>query len=544
MLVLALTAASASAETLTVAKSPQGVPVGTVTSNPAGISCGSDCTEDYPREELCLPNPHGGETCSDIPQSVTLTAGAGNGFAVDDWTGCNSSDGDECTVSMSADKTVTAHYSDVTDPSVALTAPTSGAKRGSIDLGATASDNWEVAKVEFRVRSVLVATDTTAPYSGTFNTASISDGTATVSATAYDRAARSSFASSTSITIDNTAPSIGITGPDGETFGPGTTQSWTFALADSASGISQVQCSVVESGSSESFGSCSGGSAGHAVSNRPGGDHELSVKVKDAAGHESVATRQFSIDAAPPETTIEEGPANGSSSESTSATFDFASSEPASTYMCRVYPAALTPPAFAACSGETSHTASGFSPGTYAFEVVATDAVGNIDPTPAKRVFTVLAPPPTPDPGAPGGGAGGGGSATTAAGPAGPAGHLPAQGMTIDPKVSKRWAVSGGRTQIRKLALRDVPPGASVQVKCRGKGCPFRSKRIKAGNGSANLTSLFKKSKLRSGATIEIRITAPDGAGKLYRYVTRTGSKRPRSITLCIVPGSSKPKRC
>ena len=63
------------------------------------------------------------------------------------------------------------------------------------------------------------------------------------------------------------------------------------------------------------------------------------------------------------------GPADGSSSTDTSATFGFTASEAGSTFECRVYPAALTPPAFGACSAAAGHTASGFSPGTYAFEV-------------------------------------------------------------------------------------------------------------------------------------------------------------------------------
>ncbi|HEX5849208.1 MAG TPA: Ig-like domain-containing protein, partial [Rubrobacter sp.] len=64
-------------------------------------------------------------------------------------------------------------------------------------------------------------------------------------------------------------------------------------------------------------------------------------------------------------------------------------------FECRVYPAALTPPDFGSCSGGSSHTASGFSPGTYTFEVRATDAVGNIDEASAKRTFTVDTTKPT-----------------------------------------------------------------------------------------------------------------------------------------------------
>jgi hypothetical protein len=65
------------------------------------------------------------------------------------------------------------------------------------------------------------------------------------------------------------------------------------------------------------------------------------------------------------------------------------SSEANSTFACRIYASGTTPPAFGACSGSDTHTASGLSPGTYVFETQATDPFGNTDPSPASRTFTV-----------------------------------------------------------------------------------------------------------------------------------------------------------
>jgi hypothetical protein len=70
-------------------------------------------------------------------------------------------------------------------------------------------------------------------------------------------------------------------------------------------------------------------------------------------------------------------------------TFTFDADEPSSTFECRVYPAALTGPAFEDCSGAGTHTASGFSQGTYSLEARSTDAAGNLDQTSAKRTFKV-----------------------------------------------------------------------------------------------------------------------------------------------------------
>jgi uncharacterized repeat protein (TIGR02543 family) len=77
--------------TLTVTKAGTGS--GTVTSSPAGISCGADCTEEY---------PHG--------TMVTLTATAFAGSVFTGWKGACSDTASTCQVTMDADKTVGATF--------------------------------------------------------------------------------------------------------------------------------------------------------------------------------------------------------------------------------------------------------------------------------------------------------------------------------------------------------------------------------------------------------------------------------------------------
>ena len=96
-----------------------------------------------------------------------------------------------------------------------------------------------------------------------------------------------------------------------------------------------------------------------------------------------------SIDATPPVTSVSGGVDDGATTTDTAFTWSFSASEAAS-FACRVYPAALTPGDFAPCSAGAAHTASGFAPGVYTFEVRATDAVGNVEATPVKRTFTVV----------------------------------------------------------------------------------------------------------------------------------------------------------
>ncbi|MCV7073428.1 Ig-like domain-containing protein, partial [Mycobacterium rufum] len=71
-------------------------------------------------------------------------------------------------------------------PTVAVTAP-SGTVSGTLTLSATASDNVAVAGVQFLVDNTAVgAQDTTSPYSVSWNSATVANGTHTVTARAID----------------------------------------------------------------------------------------------------------------------------------------------------------------------------------------------------------------------------------------------------------------------------------------------------------------------------------------------------------------------
>ncbi len=145
-------------------------------------------------------------------------------------------------------------------------------------------------------------------------------------------------------------------------------------------------------GSGGSFGACKSGSTGHAVTGEPAGTYVFTARATDLAGNVTDVSRTFTIDTTPPVTTITSGVADGATTSDPALTWIFASSEPGTTFACRVYPAALTPGAFAPCSDSGSHTAAGFAPGVYTFEVRGTDAVGNVEDTPVKRTFTIVPP--------------------------------------------------------------------------------------------------------------------------------------------------------
>jgi hypothetical protein len=100
---------------------------------------------------------------------------------------------------------------DTTAPSVNVTAPTSGQTvNGTITVSATASDNTAVAGVQFQIDGANAGSeDTSAPFSVSWASTGVSNGTHTVTAIARDAAGNRATSAGISITVANppTAPS-------------------------------------------------------------------------------------------------------------------------------------------------------------------------------------------------------------------------------------------------------------------------------------------------------------------------------------------------
>ncbi|MGN6868180.1 MAG: Ig-like domain repeat protein [Solirubrobacteraceae bacterium] len=91
-------------------------------------------------------------------------------------------------------------------------------------------------------------------------------------------------------------------------------------------------------------------------------------------------------------------------------------------------------------------------------------------------------------------------------------------------------------TLVRNLVVNGVSPGASVVVKCQGRGCPFtrratvltkgkrcgrKAKRSCLPPGTVNLTNSFTGRHLAVGARITVSIVRPSWVGKSYTFTVR-----------------------
>lgn len=92
---------------------------------------------------------------------------------------------------------------DTTAPTVSLTSPISGATvAGTVNLGASASDNVGVSKVVFSVDGATIGQTSTSPYTYPWNSTSVANGSHIITATAYDAAGNNS-AASVNVTVQN-----------------------------------------------------------------------------------------------------------------------------------------------------------------------------------------------------------------------------------------------------------------------------------------------------------------------------------------------------
>ncbi|HEX2049435.1 MAG TPA: Ig-like domain-containing protein [Actinomycetota bacterium] len=100
-------------------------------------------------------------------------------------------------------------------PSVALGKPGPGTRVvGTSTLGAVATDDGAVAKVEFLLDGAVIGTDTSAPYEISWRSTSATNGNHSLSAKAYDDVGNTATTSARQVVVDNTAaPTTSVASP-------------------------------------------------------------------------------------------------------------------------------------------------------------------------------------------------------------------------------------------------------------------------------------------------------------------------------------------
>jgi hypothetical protein len=163
------------------------------------------------------------------PYSITWdTSGATNGAHI--LTAVARDAAGNTTTSSSVSVTV-----DNAAPTVSITSPTAGAiVNGTVAINATSADNTGgsgINKVEFYVDGTLAGSDTTSPYSFSWNTTALAFGTShTLSAKAYDNVTPAHITTSSTVTVtvnDTTPPSTPTNFRTTSTLPKGIVLAWT-----------------------------------------------------------------------------------------------------------------------------------------------------------------------------------------------------------------------------------------------------------------------------------------------------------------------------
>jgi hypothetical protein len=301
---------------------------------------------------------------------------------------------------------------DATPSAVTLTAPAADSWTGDATptlSGAAGTADGDAATVTVKI---YAGTDVGGPVvqtlaadveGGSWSTdasPALDDGTYTARAEQLDLAGNTGYSVAHTFTVDTAPPTVTVTDPGAGSVTNDPTPTFDgdagTATGDSTNVVVNVYSGTEPNGTLVETLTTdrSGGSwAVDASPALPDGQYTIVAHQSDLAGNDGAsAPRTFSVDATAPDTSVTGGP-SGTVTE-TDASFTFTATEAGSTFECR-----LDGAAWSACSSPAAY--SGLALGDHAFDVRASDALGNVDATPASRSWTIVSggtPPPPPPP--------------------------------------------------------------------------------------------------------------------------------------------------
>jgi hypothetical protein len=286
--------------------------------------------------------------------------------------------GSTCKFRATGNLQTRAVFEDTTNPAMSsLSGPTTAVN------GATAFTFSAVADPTFTGFECRVATvhDWTSCSSGRTENPPAS-GSYTFEVRAVDTSGNRSGISSWGWTVDKTPPDtvFGTSIGEGSIQGPGSA-SFSFTPTESGEVFScQIDSEAVESpcGSPKTYSSLGDGS------------HTFTLTARDSLGNvdPTPAVRHWTVDATPPDTAFTTSIAEGSTQASKSASFSFSATEAGEKFTCQLDSQAPETD----CSSAKTYTNLG--DGAHTFTLTARDSVGNADPTPSVRHWTIDTTPP------------------------------------------------------------------------------------------------------------------------------------------------------
>ena len=107
-------------------------------------------------------------------------------------------------------------------------------------------------------------------------------------------------------------------------------------------------------------------------------------------------------------------------------------------------------------------------------------------------------------------------------------------------------ALTASGVKLTLLKVQQLPAGARITVRCKGRGCPIKSARrvaVSKRRGVAPVEFRGFERYLRFGITLEILVSKPGRIGEYTRFRIRRG-KLPERVDLCLDPAGVRPLVC
>jgi subtilisin family serine protease len=186
---------------------------------------------------------------------------------------------------------------DTTAPLASIAAPLANSSvSGLVGVSVNASDNVGVARVDLMVNGTVVATDTAAPYSFSWDSTGVANGMASVVAVAYDAAGNAGKSAAVAVNVanavttvvkDTTPPAVAISNPVAGAVSGNVAVSVNASDNGGAAGITTV---LVIDGQTRAQGT--GGTLGYNWNTRKmaSGQHTVTATARDAAGNTSTTS--------------------------------------------------------------------------------------------------------------------------------------------------------------------------------------------------------------------------------------------------------------
>lgn len=188
---------------------------------------------------------------------------------------------------------------DLSLPVVSITSPSNGGTvSGAVSIKVSASDNLGVASVSVYIDGILLAKSTVAPYTFSWNSSSVANGTHTIKASALDAAGNAANSSiqvgvNTTASGDLVAPAVSINSPaNGSSFNIGDIVSIASSASDNV-GVSSVALYI--DGTLKSTVSAAPYNFSWNTTGLTSGTHTISVTAKDAAGNTKSASISITL---------------------------------------------------------------------------------------------------------------------------------------------------------------------------------------------------------------------------------------------------------